>query len=171
MAEPSTIYKVTILYMLNRADFPLSNTQFVDFFLEHNYTDYFQVQNALQDLLDSELIISKHTHSNLQYFLTDKGRESLDFFQSKISDGIVTDVADFFQTHDIAIRRAASITSDYFPAANGAYQVRCQATADGKPVIDLTLTVPGRTQAQTVCANWNRDAEEIYTYLLEQLIP
>ncbi len=157
--------------MLNRADFPLSNTQFVDFFLERNYTDYFQVQNALQDLLDSELITAKHTHSNLQYFLTDRGRESLDFFQSKLSDGIRKDVADFFRTHDISIRRASSITSDYFPAANGTYHVRCQATADGRPVIDLTLTVPGRTQAQTVCANWNKEAEEIYSYLLEQLIP
>ena len=34
MAEPFTIYKLTILYMLDKAGFPLSNTQISNFFLE-----------------------------------------------------------------------------------------------------------------------------------------
>lgn len=36
MAEPFTIYKLTILYMLDKAGFPLSNTQISNFFLEKN---------------------------------------------------------------------------------------------------------------------------------------
>ena len=40
MAEPFTIYKLTILYMLDKAGFPLSNTQISNFFLEQEYTDY-----------------------------------------------------------------------------------------------------------------------------------
>lgn len=31
MAEPFTIYKLTILYMLDKAGFPLSNTQISNF--------------------------------------------------------------------------------------------------------------------------------------------
>ena len=38
MAEPFTIYKLTILYMLDKAGFPLSNTQISNFFLEKEYT-------------------------------------------------------------------------------------------------------------------------------------
>ena len=34
MAEPFTIYKLTILNMLDKVDFPLTNTQISDFFLE-----------------------------------------------------------------------------------------------------------------------------------------
>ena len=39
MAEPNTIYKMTILAMLDKVDFPLSNTQISNFFLDHDYTD------------------------------------------------------------------------------------------------------------------------------------
>ena len=47
MAEPFTIYKLTILYMLDKAGFPLSNTQISNFFLEKEYTDYFRVQEVI----------------------------------------------------------------------------------------------------------------------------
>ena len=44
MAEPFTIYKLTILNMLDKVDFPLTNTQISNFFLEQDYTDYFRVR-------------------------------------------------------------------------------------------------------------------------------
>ena len=56
MAEPNTIYKMTILAMLDKVDFPLSNTQISNFFLYYDYTDYFTVQQMISSLLDSELI-------------------------------------------------------------------------------------------------------------------
>ena len=77
MAEPNTIYKMTILAMLDKVDFPLSNTQISNFFLDHDYTDYFTVQQMISSLLDSELIRSKSTHNNTQYYLTPSDRKSV----------------------------------------------------------------------------------------------
>lgn len=56
MAEPFTIYKLTILNMLDKVDFPLTNTQISNFFLEQDYTDYFRVQQVISDLVDADLI-------------------------------------------------------------------------------------------------------------------
>ena len=81
MAEPFTIYKLTILYMLSKAGFPLSNTQISNFFLEQEYTDYFRVQEVIGDLVDANLIHAESTHSNTQYSLTSAGKETLGFFQ------------------------------------------------------------------------------------------
>ena len=39
MAEPFTIYKLTILYMLQIAKFPITNSQIANFFLDQEYTD------------------------------------------------------------------------------------------------------------------------------------
>ena len=64
MAEPITIYKLTILNMLDKVDFPLTNTQISNFFLEQDYTDYFRVQQVLSDLEDASLIHAESTHSN-----------------------------------------------------------------------------------------------------------
>ena len=77
MAEPFTIYKITILYMLNKAGFPLTNTQISNFFLEKEYTDYFRVQEVIGDLVDANLIHAESTHSNTQYSLTSAGKETL----------------------------------------------------------------------------------------------
>ena len=39
MEEPLTLYKLIILYMLNRVDFPLTNAQVGNFILEKEYTN------------------------------------------------------------------------------------------------------------------------------------
>ena len=59
MAEPFTIYKLTILNMLDKVDFPLTNTQISNFFLEQDYTDYFRVQQVISDLVEANLIRSE----------------------------------------------------------------------------------------------------------------
>ena len=96
MAEPFTIYKLTILNMLDKVDFPLTNTQISDFFLEQEYTDYFRVQQVLNDLTDSGLIRTESTHSNTQYYITAAGKETLGFFRDKITDAIEHDTIAYF---------------------------------------------------------------------------
>lgn len=41
--------------MLDKVDFPLTNTQISNFFLEQDYTDYFRVQQVISDLVDADL--------------------------------------------------------------------------------------------------------------------
>ena len=101
MAEPFTIYKLTILYMLSKAGFPLSNTQISNFFLEQEYTDYFRVQEVIGDLVDANLIHAESTHSNTQYSLTSAGKETLGFFKDKLNDGIENDVQGFFEKNKL----------------------------------------------------------------------
>ena len=83
MAEPFTIYKLTILNMLDKVDFPLTNTQISNFFLEQDYTDYFRVQQVISDLVDADLIRTESTHSNTQYTITAAGKETLEFFKEQ----------------------------------------------------------------------------------------
>ena len=92
MAEPNTIYKITVLAMLEKVDFPLSNTQISNFFLEQDYTDYFTIQQIISGLIDSELIRSESTHNNTQYYITPSGQETLNFFQDKITPAIEEDL-------------------------------------------------------------------------------
>ena len=56
MAESLTLYKLIILYMLNEVDFPLTNSQISEFILEKEYTNYFHLQQAFSELVDSNLL-------------------------------------------------------------------------------------------------------------------
>ena len=47
------LYKLMVLYMLNKVDFPLTNSQISEFILDKGYTNYFTLQQALHDLSDT----------------------------------------------------------------------------------------------------------------------
>ena len=56
LSDPITLYKLMILYMLDHVNFPLTNSQLTDFFLDHEYTTYFTLQQALNELKEAGLI-------------------------------------------------------------------------------------------------------------------
>ena len=56
MAETFTLYKLIILYMLKKVDFPLTTSQISEFVLDKGYTSYFKLQEALSELAQSGLI-------------------------------------------------------------------------------------------------------------------
>ena len=47
--EAETLYKLIIMHMLNKVEFPLTNSQISQFFLENEYTNYFTVQKSLSE--------------------------------------------------------------------------------------------------------------------------
>ena len=61
--DSTTLYKLMILYMLSKVNFPLSNTQLSSFMLDKQYTDYFTFQetiNSLTALLEATRIRAAH---------------------------------------------------------------------------------------------------------------
>lgn len=170
MAEPFTIYKLTILNMLDKVDFPLTNTQISNFFLEQEYTDYFKVQQVISDLVETDLIRAESTHSNTQYTITAAGKETLGFFKDKISDAIENDTISYLSKNKLELRNDNAILADYFKTPNQDYAVRCQYRERDTNLIDLTLTVKRKEQAQAICDNWKKQNEDVYAYLMDILM-
>ena len=170
MAEPFTIYKLTILNMLDKVDFPLSNTQLTNFFLEQEYTDYFRVQQVISDLLDAELIRTESTHNNTHYYITAAGKETLNLLKDKISDAIELDINNYFAQNKLELRNDNSIIADYYRTPNRDFAVRCQYRQKDTHLIDLTLSVPTKEQAEAICNNWKKQNEDVYMYLMDILM-
>lgn len=156
--------------MLDKAGFPLSNTQISNFFLEYDYTDYFRVQEVIGNLVDADLILAESTHSNTQYILTSAGKETLNFFSDKITDGISQDVMNFFEKNKMELKQETSVLADYYKTTNQKYAVRCQVRSDNQQIIDLTLSVKTKEQAEAICNNWKKHNEDIYMYLMDMLM-
>lgn len=156
--------------MLDKAGFPLSNTQISNFFLSQEYTDYFRVQEVIGNLVDADLIRAESTHSNTQYSLTAAGKETLKFFNDKISDGITQDVHHFFEQNKMELRQENSVVADYYKTTEHNYAVRCQVRSDDIVIIDLTLSVKTKEQAEAICNHWKKENENVYSYLMDQLL-
>ena len=59
MAEPFTTYKLIVLYMAKHSKETLTNSQISEFILDRDYTDYFQLQKVLSELVETELLRSE----------------------------------------------------------------------------------------------------------------
>lgn len=171
MAAPFTIYKLTILYMLSKAEFPLTNFQIVNFFMQLEYTYYyFRVEEALWDLEDAGLVVSESTRTDTHYTITSSGRETLKALSEKLNDGIREDVNRFFFENKYELRKENLALADYYMNENHEYAVHVRVlSVDRYPVIDLTLSVRSKAQAEAICDNWKRRYEGVYEYLMDLL--
>ena len=86
--DPLTLYKLIVLYMLNRVDFPLTKAQITDFILEKEYTTYMNLQSVLAQLRDSNMIMERTIRNRTQLLITEEGKTTLGFFENRISPEI-----------------------------------------------------------------------------------
>ena len=170
MAETFTLYKLIILYMLNKVDFPLTTSQISEFVLDEGYTTYFKLQEALSELVQSGLIQTETTHNRTLYHLTEAGAETIHYFSKKISEPIRKDIDNFLKEKQYDLKEEASVKSDYDLTTNKEYEVRCQIVENGASLIDLKLTVPTEKEAEAIASRWNTKSQEIYASLLASLL-
>lgn len=170
MSETFTLYKLIILYMLDKVDFPLTTAQISEFILDKGYTTYFKLQQALAELADAELVREEVTHNRTLYHITEDGTQTIEFFHNKISKPIQEDIHLFFEEKKYELKNETSVKSDYYRNTAGEYSVRCQVLENQEPLIDLTLSVPTENEAKSIINNWNKKNQEVYAWLMSQLL-
>ena len=169
MSDPLTLYKLIILYMLNRVDFPLTKAQIGDFILEREYTKFLTLQQAIGELIDAGFVTAKSIRNRTHLILTEDGKQTLSFFGNQISDSIKKDIDEYFRNHELEMRNEVSILADYYKSTSGEYEAHLIAKDKGINLIDLTMSVPLEETAISICDNWQKKNQEIYQYLIEQL--
>ena len=170
MTETFTLYKLIVLYLLSKVDFPLTNAQISEFILDKGYTTFFKLQQALSELKDAELIREETVHNRTLYHLTDDGEESIFYFKNKISKPIQDDIDQFLKEKKYDLKNETAIKADYYKNTAGEFSVRCQVTEQQEPLIDLTLSVPTEAEAEKIAANWQKKNQSIYAWLMAQLL-
>lgn len=169
MHDPLTLYKLIVLYMLNRVDFSLTKAQIGDFILEKEYTNFLTLQQAIGELIDAGLITAQSVRNRTHLSITKEGKETLNFFGNQISSGIKADVDEFLQQNEIKLRNEVSILADYYKSTSGEYEAHLIAKDKGINLVDITISVPSGETASLICDNWQRKNQEIYQYLISQL--
>lgn len=167
--EPLTLYKLIVLYMLDKVSFPLTKTQISDFILEKEYTNFLTLQQAISELIESGMILATTVGNRTQLHITEEGESTLAFFQNRISEGIKEDIRSYLKEKSIELRNEVSITSEYYRSTNGEYAAHLSAKEKGMDLVDITLSVPLEEMASAICNNWQKKNKEIYKYLTETL--
>lgn len=170
MAEVTTLYKLIILYMLDKVNFPLTNSQISEFILEREYTNYFTVQQVLSECLDSNLIRIESTYQRTIYHITDEGKETIDFFFQDISTAIREEIDGYLSEKKYDLKHDTDVVADYYRNANHEFSVNLQIKENNSSLIDLTISVPTEGVAESIANNWTQKNQEVYALIMQNLL-
>ena len=170
LSDPITLYKLMILYMLDHVNFPLTNSQLTDFFLDHEYTTYFTLQQALNELKEAGLIRMESTHNSSRYEITKEGDDTLSFFGNNISPAIIEDIDSYLKENKFRLREEVGTTADYYKGTNQDYIVHCEVWEGKAVLIRLELSVPDKEQAESMCSQWRGKSQELYSHIMRELL-
>lgn len=161
LSEPMTLYKLMNLYMLKQVNFPLTNAQLSGFFLDREYTTYFTLQQALNELLEAGLIKMQTLHNSTRYEITSEGEETLEFFGKKISPAIVEDMDEYLKENRFRMRNEVGLVSDFYKSTNQDYIVHCEVREGKNVLVGIDVSVPDKEQAELMCSHWRDRSQEI----------
>ena len=170
LAEPMALYKLMNLYMLHQVNFPLTNAQLSNFFLDREYTTYFTLQQALNELLDAGLVKKETMRNSSRYEITKEGEETLEFFGKNISPAIVSDMDEYLKQNRFRMRNEVGLISDFYKSTNQDYIVHCEVREGKAVLVNLDISVPDKEQAEIMCNHWKDRSQEIYAYVMKSLM-
>lgn len=169
LQDPLTLYKLIVLYMLNRVTFPMTTAQVSDFVLEREYTNFLTLQQVINELTDAGMISSETIRNRTHLSITDEGRETLQFFQNRINEEIKQEINTYFRENEFTLRNEVSVLGDYYKSTSGEYEAHLIARDRGINLVDITMSVPTEEVAEAICDNWQKKNQDIYKYLIGQL--
>ena len=168
--EQLTLYKLMILYLIEKVDFPLSNSQISEFILDKGYTTYFTVQRAFHELEEENMLRVKQIRNMSHYALSDEGSEAIEMFEYQIPNSIKEDIAQFLKEKEYELRKEASVTADFYPSKGDEYTVNLKIREKENLLLEINLNVVSRDQAVYICDHWEKKHSDVYSMLIEKLL-
>ncbi|MDP4176864.1 MAG: DUF4364 family protein [Bacillota bacterium] len=162
--------KLLILYILNKINFPISNSQLTDIVLENNLMNYFTFQQYFSELLNSNflVLIDKEAKQNIN--ITKQGNDILELFMNRISQDKIEKINGYLKDKIITIKKEAAVTADYTIENENSYTVNLKATENDIVLIDIKINVVSNKQARDLCAKWKENSSKLYNKMITLLI-
>lgn len=165
-----SLNKLIILYMLNILNTPLTNSKISEFVLNNGYTNYFSLQEYLNQMVETNLLKTTKSINETLYHITESGKTTLDFFENRIPDSTKSEIIQYLNENKLEIKSTLEISADYIPGLKGNYLVHCIAKEKDEILLELKVTVYEKEYALKICENWKEANHEIYKNLLSDLI-
>lgn len=167
--DPLTLYKLIVLYMLDRVSFPLTNAQVGDFILEKGYTNFFTLQQAISELIDADMLKAKSIRNRTHLEITEEGKTTLGFFSNRISQQIKDEIDDYFKKNQFELKNEVSVLSNYYKSTTGEFEANLIIKEKNINLVNITMSVPSEDLAASICEKWENTNQDIYNHLIEKL--
>lgn len=168
--EHSILYKLIVLYILDHAACEITKSQITDFVLDRGYIDFITLQVAFSELEENALTESRRINNRTILTITKEGRRTISSLEERIAYPIRKDIQNYLSSNHFSLQKALSVQSHYQALSNKSYEARLVAKDQQEELISLTLNLPTKELAETVCSNWDKKNTDLYEYLMHELL-
>lgn len=169
MDEVFTVYKLIILYILERAEGDMTQAMVSSFLLESGYANFVSLAESYDQLEKRGLV--KIVSRGEKTFLhpTDAGRQAFGFFGRQLNPRIRSQIDDWLIENGQKIREDRDVSAVYEKMTSGVYEVRMSVKERDVTLLEVKLSVPDAVSAASIAEQWNEKNADIYHYLIENL--
>ncbi len=161
--------KVLILYVLEKANKPLTNDVLYRIVIAAANMNYFYFQQFMLDLINVGYIFSFQIEDQTLYQITDSGKKTLDLTLDLLP-GIIKLKADTNLKPIIdSSEEEQSIVAEYTPLSENHYTIICKVVENNETVFEVKTFAGSREQAKEIVDNWQNNASTIYPQILDIL--
>lgn len=166
--------KLIIMYMIDRLNMPVSNSQITGLVLETRLMNYFMFQQCFNELHGGKLIEFHKAAANQDnpdgFKLTRSGKNTLQYFLNLVPPGIKKQMDNMLPDARKEFLAETLITADFLPESENKFTVMCKMNEKGFTLMELKATVGTKKDARAVCDNWKNHSPEIYAEIIQSLI-
>lgn len=154
--------KLSILYILKSAGFPLSREQAATVMFELGYENYIRLSEQLIELEGNACIATIPTYRIQTLVLTRRGEEIISLFQENLP-----------RSHRDAIERCIVANADAFRRDNtsqmesrfhsdGSFSTALSLVEDGEPFFEIKIKLPSAKYTRIAERRWSEINRELY---------
>lgn len=167
--EVFTVYKLIILYMLDRAEGDVTQAMLSSFLLESGYANFVSLAESYDQLEKRGLVRIVMVGEKKFLHLTEAGRQAYGFFWRQLSPQIRAQVDDWLRENGQKIREDREVTAVYEKMTSGVYEVRMSVRERNATLLEVKLSVPDAASAAEIADKWEEKSTAVYQYLIENL--
>ena len=168
--EELAYHKLLILYILDKINMDLTNSQITQVILETDMMNYFSLQQILSQLMDSKFIKPYKDSGREYYCLTQKGLETLEYFLNRIPESYAIKIDEYIKNNKESLLADTQVKSSFVKQSENEFIVNLRVIENKSNLIDLNLNVSSEKQAKQICNNWNNNASNMYAEVINLLI-
>ena len=161
--------KLLLLYIIDKIDLPISNIQLTEIVLENNFINYFTLQEYIDELISSNLIVKINQNDKDRLTISNKGKEVLSLFKNRLSEDDINKLNTYIDVKMNLIKKEATISADYTIENGNSYVVSLSASENTIPLMEIKVTVASNKQARELCTKWKSNPSDLYTKIIKVL--
>ena len=169
-AQGVTKSKLTILYYIHAVKVDITREQLYRVMVDNDVMSYFDYQSCMHELEEDTFIAAVPRAFGQAYRVSVRGADVLEQFVESLPVSLRERLDLYAREHREEMLLQTQIVSDMEELPSGGYLVRLRALEQNASVMELSLRVATRDMAQRMRANWERDSEPLYAYLLSALL-